>query len=334
MKMRRFFSLLALCPTLLFSSQVELIADWSLDENGGFLGLVKDALAEKELTLSLSSGAAYKPFLENKKNKTPCPVKEEISSIVLWNVGQKMKKWDFSRLPKEKMVLFMWEPPTVQKRLYTEKVQSWFSKIYTWDDDLVDNKKFFKFYYPSLSAMRKEIPSFKDKKLCTMISSNRESSHPQELYSARKRVIQFFEENGKGDFDFYGWGWEKSGYKNYGGSVPDKGEVLKKYRFTICYENIEGKKGYVTEKIFDAMAAGCVPVYLGASNIQEYIPANCFVDRRKFKSEKELYLFLKNMDESEYKGYLKNITSWLDSDKAKLFSQEHFARTFLEAVAP
>ena len=36
--------------------------------------------------------------------------------------------------------------------------------------------------------------------------------------------------------------------------------------------------GYVTEKIFDAFKAGCVPVYWGAENITKYVPAECFID--------------------------------------------------------
>jgi tryptophanyl-tRNA synthetase len=30
---------------------------------------------------------------------------------------------------------------------------------------------------------------------------------------------------------------------------------------------------YVTEKVYDALAAGCVPIYYGAPNIGNYIPA-------------------------------------------------------------
>ena len=41
--------------------------------------------------------------------------------------------------------------------------------------------------------------------------------------------------------------------------------------------------GYITEKIFDSFAAWCVPVYWGASNVTDYIPEGCFIDRRKFR---------------------------------------------------
>jgi hypothetical protein len=42
----------------------------------------------------------------------------------------------------------------------------------------------------------------------------------------------------------------------------DKGEYLKSYKFNICPENTISP-GYVTEKLFQALQAGCVPIYSG-----------------------------------------------------------------------
>ena len=36
--------------------------------------------------------------------------------------------------------------------------------------------------------------------------------------------------------------------------------------FNIACENYLGQSGYVSEKIYDAMAAGCVPIYIGTPN--------------------------------------------------------------------
>ena len=64
------------------------------------------------------------------------------------------------------------------------------------------------------------------------------------------------------------------------------------------YENIKGLNGYITEKIFDAFVAGNVPIYWGASDINEYIPDNCFIDRRNFINHEQMYKFLINMKEN------------------------------------
>ncbi|MDR3169922.1 MAG: hypothetical protein LBU27_09650 [Candidatus Peribacteria bacterium] len=42
----------------------------------------------------------------------------------------------------------------------------------------------------------------------------------------------------------------------------DKISFLQQYRFNICPENTL-EKGYVTEKLVDAIQGGCVPIYRG-----------------------------------------------------------------------
>lgn len=43
-------------------------------------------------------------------------------------------------------ILVMWEPPSVILDMYQEDVLKLFDKVYTWNDDLVDGKKFFKLH--------------------------------------------------------------------------------------------------------------------------------------------------------------------------------------------
>ena len=48
----------------------------------------------------------------------------------------------------------------------------------------------------------------------------------------------------------------------------DKLKYLRHYRFNITPEN-SNYNGYVTEKIFEAIASGCVPIYSGSDNHPE-----------------------------------------------------------------
>ncbi len=255
----------------------------------------------------------------------------EESTWVFWNLGIQVKDLDLTRRPKEKMVLFVWEPPTVMPEIHDPRVYDCFGKVFTWDDDRVDNVKFFKFFYPVLRPQIDEILPFEKKRFCTMITRKLESSHPKELYSERRRVVRFFEDK-KWEFDLYGHNWSKKKYKNYRGAVADKIEVMRHYKFAICYENMRDVKGYITEKIFDCFAAGVVPVYWGASNVTDYIPPDCFIDRRMFKDHEEMYQFLKRMSESEYEEYQRNIREFLKSEAAQRFSPEQLAKTFLKLV--
>ena len=41
-------------------------------------------------------------------------------------------------------------------------------------------------------------------------------------------------------------------FPSWRGEILNKQEILCKSRFSIVYENVQGVKGYITEKIFDA----------------------------------------------------------------------------------
>ena len=262
------------------------------------------------------------------------PVGNQVEKIVFFNlINRHRRDFKLGYLPKEKLVLFMWEPPVILPRMYKSRTLEHFSKIYTWDDDLVDGTTFFKFYYPVLQPMIAEIPPFEQKKLCTFVSSCLKSKRKGTLYEERKKAIAFFENAGEEGFEFYGRKWDPSLYKSYRGPIADKIQTMKNYRFNICYENSCNRNGYVTEKIFDSFAAGCVPIYWGAPNIEKYVPKHCFIDRRDFASMDDLYLFLKNMDKHTYEGYIERIRAYLDSEQAKVFSPAQFDQIFFEAVS-
>lgn len=228
-------------------------------------------------------------------------------------------------VPLEKRILLILEPPTVAPHYYDATYHQHFGKILTMIDDSVDNKKYFKLHYPQAHLNMIDRPlSFNDKKLCTLIAGNKYSAHPCELYTERKKIIRFFEEHALQDFDFYGFWWPQDQYPSYRGSALRKLDILNWYKFCICYENMRDVNGYITEKIFDAFKAGCVPVYWGAQNITDYIPSDCFIDRRSFSSDQELYEHLKSIDQETYERFLLSIKRFLVSEKAYCFSDNYF----------
>lgn len=48
----------------------------------------------------------------------------------------------------------------------------------------------------------------------------------------------------------------------------NKFEYLRQFKFNLCPENSDSE-GYVTEKIFDAISSGCIPIYWGSGNDPE-----------------------------------------------------------------
>lgn len=246
---------------------------------------------------------------------------------------------------KNKTFLFVFEPPLVMQKSYDGVMKNYFDKIFVMLENIIDNKNYFKFFYPQPRLkMIANVRDFNDKKLCTLISANilklhRNSlelysgflSNPKCLYAEREKVISFFENLHPNEFDLYGYGWE--GRKSWKGTISDKWVILNKYKFCICYENSKDQPGYITEKIFDCFNGGCVPVYWGASNILNYVPKECFIDRRLFSSDEELYYYLKNMDRVTYERYLVAILHYLESPQAKLFSLDNFINIIMNNIS-
>lgn len=131
-----------------------------------------------------------------------------------------------------------------------------------------------------------------------------------------------------------GWGklkslppaWEKKFRKIFHFSAPgeckDKASLLRNYKFCLCLENAKFP-GYVTEKIIEAIVAGVVPVYLGAPDIQDSIPAPCFIDLRKFSDPKDLLNYLERMSEQEANKIIFSGRQFLQSNQR--YSYEGFA---------
>lgn len=281
--------------------------------------------------------------------------------VVVFIEFPNLKNKYFRKLIKNKfknIYLIAMESPIVRPDSLDLKNHKYFKKIFTWSDSLIDNKKYFRIEYAQKIPGNIDFNIKEKQKLCAVISSNRINHKKGELYSERVRAIKWFENNAKEDFDLYGMGWDKydfhgqflgiklarlnrlkflskmlsSHYPSYRGAVKSKKETFEKYKFAICYENCQGFDGYITEKIFDCFFAGCVPIYLGAPNITKYIPAECFVDKRKFKTYQELYWYIKNMPEEQYKNYLDSIKNFILGGKFYAFSAENFANTIIKEI--
>jgi len=239
-----------------------------------------------------------------------------------------------SRFKKEKLVLMCSEPESVEPENHNPDVHKLFGKIITCYDSFKGPKYHKYYYYVGVFDSSNPAIPFQKRKLTTLINGCKTSNHPNELYSERLNIINFFENSQTNNFDFYGVGWNKKMYKNYQGEVPNKIETLKKYKFCYCFENIKNVTGYISEKILDCFSAGCVPIYWGATNIDWYIPKGCYILREDFETLQEVYTFIKNMPELKYQEYQNNIKKYLSSDAILLFSCENFIDTILRALFP
>jgi hypothetical protein len=194
--------------------------------------------------------------------------------------------------------------------------------------------------------------AFSEKKLVTMICSNKSVNNifkdivlrfcygpeVKEIYAERLKVIEHFSEDGA--FDLFGFGWDR-GVANaaigpavarcYRGPVASKAETMRNYKFAFCFENTIFP-GYVTEKIFDALMNGTVPIYLGAPDIADFVDQEAFIDFRKYDDLERLHEYLKTMTEDEYQKLLDAGSLYLQTEKFKEFTQERFAERIISLL--
>ena len=86
---------------------------------------------------------------------------------------------------------------------------------------------------------------------------------------------------------------------------PSKMDTMAEYKFTISFENAI-ERDYVTEKFFDPLIAGSVPIYLGAPNIGDFAPGDkCFIDASDWDSPESLarYILTVSNDQELYQSY-------------------------------
>ena len=110
-----------------------------------------------------------------------------------------------------------------------------------------------------------------------------------------------------------------------GMDVHNKTNLMRHYMFYLAFENQETdgtfqdshgsctvdlspsdrSSDYITEKLWDALRAGVIPVYLGAPNVAEYVPVHSIVDVNEFSSTVDLAQHLRNVasNRSLYDSY-------------------------------
>lgn len=160
-----------------------------------------------------------------------------------------------------------------------------------------------------------------------------------DLYSVRLAAISHFA--GNPGFNLYGMGWDKPVPQErhhrkqidscYRGPIADKDLVMGRHRFALCFENTIFP-GYVTEKIFDCFFAGTIPVYLGAPDIERYIPRGSYIDARDFESFGELEDYLTSLDDLAIEGFRQRMREFVESDRFCAFTSRFLVDAFLNAV--
>jgi hypothetical protein len=259
------------------------------------------------------------------------------ADIKIWSFGNLDSIYKYENNDKiDLSILMLVEPPLISPKIYfnLKKLEKKFHKIFIYNDSFISNiDKFSKFYFFQPAINENELARILESKSrlrrYALIGSNLRpiKSKYQELYS--KRIDVMIDLDKFKLLDLYGRGWSSLIGRNYinlrylfnyfkiqsfyRGPCKSKTDTLNNYEFSIVFENMI-MDGYVTEKIFDSMRSGSIPIYLGAPDIEKHVPKNCFVDYRDFKNVYELNDYCMSLSNNQLMTFRNNIFNFFQSE--------------------
>jgi hypothetical protein len=205
--------------------------------------------------------------------------------------------WGLIETPKERTFYFSQEPlwsPNEPK----DNIHNYCSKIFISDKrEYPDREEYIETLLPMFYAGRGDLDdreewdwsknmvnkSYEKKKPISIVVRKDYSTHYNHLSNPETSTICYIlrtdlgiklSENKK--IDVFGTYWESNG-ENIKGEMWNKHIGVDEYKFSIGCEN-SIQKNYISEKFWDIILTDGIPIYLGCSNITDYIPNDCFIN--------------------------------------------------------
>jgi glycosyltransferase involved in cell wall biosynthesis len=245
---------------------------------------------------------------------------------------------------------YLFEVVVVDPAMYnaTPELAKHFRTIYTWS-----SSEKLRPFVPNVPPMKKyRIPmpfdhviephwSRGDRNGIIIVNSNKRAVLAEsELYTERLRALKHFAPSGA--IDLWGRLWDKGLGDNeaefgeavratWRGPVDDKYDAMSRYKYSICYENMI-LEGWITEKLFDCLYSGVVPIYLGAPDIAEAVDPACYIDAREFANYAEMQKYLDSVSDADYERFRMAGRDYLASAQYQQFSPDGFADRFIRDV--
>jgi hypothetical protein len=264
------------------------------------------------------------------------------------------------RLPGKFNVLILREPQSVIPFQYKFKFLKKFDLVIPMGEKRAKNLRLDEWVNPPYDYIHHDTDESLRTQEVVMVNSAKFSANHQSLYGFRRKVSKKLRLLGI-SYDLIGDNWKMSkkkelrerlwavrkefaagnvpnlyeafsnffyGYPEYIGRVDNKINVMSKYKYAMIIEN---ENDYISEKLFDAIAAGCVPIYVGASLNKYKKLAKCVIE---FSSYSELInYFSQDYQESIYeekKLYIDQKSNY--SDDLEFFSTVYVSKKLSEII--
>lgn len=210
--------------------------------------------------------------------------------------------------------------------------------------------------YPyNFSENKSYYPEWKSRETLVWVSSNNWFRGFNSLSQRRLRDFNYLSKRLSGRIALYGRGWDIKSPSLYGpfplvgklqnrknkkqyeditrhwlGLVENKLETISNYKFCFSYENTDNCPGYVTEKVFDAWMAGCIPIYRGEKKFEE-LYQDLMICPRIIGIDKSVETMRENDEEKVFYVNSK-FKSILKAGEFTKFSHEYFQNKILDAA--
>lgn len=299
----------------------------------------------------------FQPYYELKNALKKLDIDINTADLCLNNIDAELHQDVQRSISGTKKILLLLETDMIHPR--NKFSHSKYETVLTWNDDFIGKSvKYKKINYPNILTPNTFIEWDKKSRFISMMCANKIAPGCiGELYSERYKIIRWFAQNHSEDLDLYGDGWNlprvnikyigkpvmailrrmnvqllNPKLSIYKGIALKKSEIYNNSKFAICLENSSMYNGYITEKIFDAFVNGCVPIYLGAKNISDYVPSNTYINYGNFDTISEMYDYLKSIDAKEYATFQENIYNFLVSKDAEAFNITQFVDNVKQSI--
>jgi hypothetical protein len=277
--------------------------------------------------------------------------------VVFMNHHEKMLKKLRKKYLKLITVMVIWESPVTRPGDFQAKKLKNYRLILTptkvWTPDL--NYVVFPWPQGQSTYNRKMFDEFTNRDNRAIVFQNNKFSFIQgELYSLRRAIVGEFYQ----DLIVCGQGWNNSlaillnlfrgiiqagkarkslhfprnvwvKAPNYLGIIAEKKELLEKFKITIVIEN---SMDYVSEKLFEALWAGCCVLYVGPNLKEHGLPDLAIQCPPSREAIYQIYLDLLN-DEASMNRIRKNAQAYLLSENFQRLRNDNVLRSMAKSIS-
>jgi hypothetical protein len=282
-------------------------------------------------------------FLENQGRNISPDAHEADIYLAIDHTEEDEKLLHSRRELKKFSILYRSEPLCVLPIAYEPEIIALYNSIISFGkSEIIEGRMHWPQYFPGEEELGWGIHDRLPR--AALINANKLNLRSSELYSLRREAIKKIE-----GIDLFGENWNSnfkdrikvfvievmkdpirhlvatSSHCRYWftnwpetASPADKISVMQRYKFALVIEN---ELSYMSEKLFDAFFAGCIPIYVGPEVTDYKVPKELVIQCKP--TLKSLAEGFEIAMQTNYENYQEKLKDWLESESMKEGHEGH-----------